>query len=204
MIVIIDYDAGNIGSLKNMLKKLGHDSHLTSDIALISAASKVILPGVGSFDYGMMKLHDLGLIATLNKKKEEGTPILGVCLGAQLMCHSSEEGKMEGLKWIDAKVLKFPNQIDNRKLLVPHMGWDKVKSRKSSNLFNGLSPDSRFYFVHSYYINCMQEFDSLSKNQYGISFDSAFERDNILGVQFHPEKSHKFGNQLLKNFLERY
>lgn len=204
MLVIIDYDAGNIGSLKNMLKKLGQDSHLTSDIEDINKATKLILPGVGSFDYGMHKLHELGIIETLDKKKEEGTPILGICLGAQLMCNSSEEGEMEGLKWVNAKVIKFPNQVNNRKLLVPHMGWDKVKASKQSRLFDELAPESRFYFVHSYYIKCATEEDILAQNKNGVIFDSAFERDNTIGVQFHPEKSHKFGKQLLKNFIEKY
>lgn len=204
MLVIIDYDAGNIGSLRNMLKKLGQDTHLTSDIQDINKATKLILPGVGSFDYGMRKLHELGIIETLNKKKEEGTPILGICLGAQLMCNSSEEGGMEGLKWVNAKVIKFPNQVNNKKLLVPHMGWDKVNASKQSRLFAELTSESRFYFVHSYYIQCASEEDILAQNKNGVIFDSAFERDNTVGVQFHPEKSHKFGKQLLENFIEKY
>ncbi|MFZ6009544.1 MAG: imidazole glycerol phosphate synthase subunit HisH [Bacteroidota bacterium] len=204
MIVIIDYDAGNIGSLKNMLKKLGHDSQLTSDVSTIEAAEKIILPGVGSFDHGMSKLHDLGLSEVLNKKKDAGTPILGICLGAQLMCLSSEEGKMEGLKWINANVVRFPGIVDSKKLLVPHIGWDEVQSQKESRLFDSMPNAARFYFVHSYHIRCNVEMDSLAQNRYGVLYDSAFEKANVVGVQFHPEKSHRYGKQLLQNFVENY
>jgi imidazole glycerol-phosphate synthase subunit HisH len=204
MIVIIDYDAGNVGSLKNMIKKLGHEAHLTSDISTIEKAEKIILPGVGAFDHGMSKLNELGIITALNKKKDEGTPVLGICLGAQLMCQSSEEGSLEGLKWIEAKVIKFPNQVDQRKLLVPHIGWDKVRSYKASRLFSEMPDDARFYFVHSFHIHCSQQPDRLAQNNYGVPYDSAFEKGNVLGVQFHPEKSHKFGRLLLKNFIEKY
>lgn len=204
MIAIIDYDAGNIGSLINMIKRLGYNSYPTSDPSIIEKAGKLILPGVGAFDYGMGKLQELGLLDILNRKKNDGTPILGICLGAQLMCQSSEEGKMKGLGWIEAKVVKFPNQIANRKLLVPHIGWDKVKAYKESRLFSELPSEARFYFVHSFHMNCLHENEKLAQNFYGVPYESAFEKDNIIGVQFHPEKSHKFGKQLLKNFIEKY
>lgn len=204
MIAIIDYDAGNIGSLINMIKRLGHDSYLTSDPSTINEASKLILPGVGAFDYGMGKLQELGLLDVLNKKQKDRTPILGICLGAQLMCQSSEEGKMNGLSWIEAKVVKFPSQTADRKLPVPHIGWDRVNAYKQSPLFSELPSDARFYFVHSFHINCLHENEILAQNFYGVPYESAFEKDNIIGVQFHPEKSHKFGKQLLKNFIEKY
>lgn len=205
MVVIIDYHAGNIGSIANMLKKLGVQPVITSERGLVEKAEKIILPGVGSFDYGMSKLNELQLLEVLSEKVlMRKTPILGICLGAQLMCSKSEEGVLPGLGWIDATVKKFLSQVNGIKYPVPHMGWDKTATAKSSNLLRGLDDHPRFYFVHSYYISCSVQSDSLLKNEYGVTFDSAFERNNILGVQFHPEKSHKFGKQLLKNFLELY
>jgi glutamine amidotransferase len=204
MIAVVDYQAGNIGSIQNMLKKIGHDSVITSDPETIAKADKVILPGVGAFDYGMHNLHKMNLIPVLEEKRKSKTPILGICLGAQLMCNSSEEGKEKGLGWIEGEVLRFKNLVENKKLLVPHMGWDNVAPTKESRLFTGMPSNPRFYFVHSYYINCANKKDQLIQNRYGNYFDSAFERENIVGVQFHPEKSHKFGKQLLKNFIECY
>lgn len=204
MITIVDYDCGNLGSIRNMLLRLGHKALITSDPSKIEEAEKIILPGVGSFDYGMSTLRELGLVDLLSRKKDSKTPILGICLGAQLMCLGSEEGKLAGLGWIDASVIRFPARLDDKKFLVPHIGWDIVSPLKPSRLMSELQQDPRFYFVHSYYIKCNVEQDRLISNSYSAPFDSAFERDNILGVQFHPEKSHKFGQQLLKNFVEKY
>jgi glutamine amidotransferase len=204
MIAIVDYQAGNIGSIQNMLKKLGAEATITDNPDLIREASKIILPGVGAFDYGITKLKESGIIDVLHDRKEAGTPILGICLGAQLMCHKSEEGVLPGLGWIDANVIKFPMQVDNQKYPVPHIGWDQVTPAKNSRLFDGLPEESRFYFVHSFYIDCHQPTDRLARNQYSASFDAAFESGNIAGVQFHPEKSHKFGFMLLKNFVEKF
>jgi glutamine amidotransferase len=204
MITIIDYHAGNIGSIKNMLQKLGLPSIISSFAADIEKASHIILPGVGSFDYGMTKLNELGILSVLNEKVlKERTPVLGICLGAQLMCSSSEEGKLSGLNWIDGSVRKFPSHKLEKKFYVPLIGWDYVSLQKQSRLFHGL-PDSRFYFVHSYYIECVEKQDVLCTSTYSVEFDSAFEKGNILGVQFHPEKSHSFGKKLLKNFIEQY
>lgn len=204
MIAIVDYEAGNIGSIQNMLKKLGAKSTITHDPEVIRNASKIILPGVGAFDYGITKLKASGITEVLHERKQSGTPILGVCLGAQLMCRDSEEGVLPGLAWIDAKVIKFPTTVGERKYQVPHIGWDSVIPVKKSVLFEGLPDASRFYFVHSYYIKCHRDTDRLARNEYSTAFDAAFEFENIAGVQFHPEKSHKFGFLLLKNFVEKF
>jgi glutamine amidotransferase len=202
MVAIIDYQAGNIGSIQNMLRKIGVDSAITADTGVIEGADHIILPGVGAFDYGMQKLSDLNLLEILKKKVlEEKTPILGICLGAQLMCNSSEEGKLPGLGWINAEVKKFPTQADGRFFRVPHMGWDIVKPAKNSSVLKGLPEPSRFYFVHSFYIACHKPEDKLLVNEYAVPYDSAFERENIVGVQFHPEKSHTFGKLFLTNFI---
>jgi imidazole glycerol-phosphate synthase subunit HisH len=204
MIAIVDYQAGNIGSIQNMLKKLGAEAVITSSPEVIRHANKIILPGVGAFDYGITKLQASGITEVLHETKKAGAPILGICLGAQLMCHRSEEGVLPGLGWLDANVIKFPSQVDGQKYQVPHIGWDHVMPAKPSRLFNGLPEMLRFYFVHSFYIDCHRSADRLARNQYGVPFDAAFEFENIAGVQFHPEKSHKFGFMLLKNFIEKF
>lgn len=205
MTAIIDYHAGNIASVQNMLKKIGVQAILTNDVAVIRSAQRIILPGVGSFDFGMSKLKELALLETLHERvRLQKIPCLGICLGAQLMCSKSEEGRLAGLGWISAEVRKFPTQNNGTKYAVPHMGWDVVGATKPSNLLTGLGADPRFYFVHSYFIKCNDRNDVLFTNEYSVPFDSAFERDNIVGVQFHPEKSHKFGKTFLKNFIERF
>lgn len=205
MVVIVDYDAGNIGSIRNMLRRIGSNSKIASDPDAIDSATHIILPDVGSFDFGMQKLNELQILEVLKKKTLlEKIPTLGICLGAQLMCSRSEEGVLPGLGWVEAEVKKFPVQINGNRFKVPHMGWDYVKEAKESRLTYSLPQPARFYFVHSYYIDCKAEKDKLLRNEYGVEFDSAFEKDNILGVQFHPEKSHQFGMELLKNFIEQY
>ena len=201
MTVIIDYGLGNLGSIANMIKKVGHKCIITSELEEIKKASKLILPGVGSFDNGMKSLKELGMIEVLNQKiLIEKTPILGICLGMQLMTQSSEEGKLSGLGWIDAKTKKFVS--DTHK--IPHMGWNIIKHQKESKLFDECKSEKRFYFVHSYCVSCNNQEDILANTNYTQDFVSSFEKENIIGVQFHPEKSHKFGMQLLKNFVERY
>ena len=205
MIVIVDYKTGNIGSIQNMLKKIGHPSIISNEVESIKAAKKLILPGVGSFDYGMRKLRELNLLDALNERVlTDKIPILGICLGAQLCCMSSEEGTEQGLGWVDATVKKFSTQKENKKYFVPHMGWDHVQPLKESKLFIELESEARFYFVHSYSIHCANQQDVLTRNSYSFTYDSAFEKGNIIGVQFHPEKSHKFGKHLLRNFIENY
>ena len=204
MIVIVDYGLGNLGSIRNILRKIGYESEISSDIRIIEQASKIILPGVGSFDTGMSKLNDLELVPMLNKKAcHDKTPILGICLGAQLMCKSSEEGEQPGLGWFDAEVLAFKGRFGNdRELSVPNMGWLEVSVNKHNPLTKNLPPAPRFYFVHSYFLAPNQKEDILMSSEYGINYTSAIHRENIYGVQFHPEKSHKYGFHLLKNFAE--
>ena len=204
MITIIDYNTGNLGSIQNILRKIGEDSVITSDIDEIASASKIILPGVGAFDTGMKNLTDLGLVDILNKKVvSEKIPVLGICLGMQLLSNGSEEGMYKGLGWIDAKTVRF-RFVDTAEYKIPHMGWNFIKQQKESKLFSGMFTDPRFYFVHSYYFKANDPSDILTSTDYEIEFTSAIERGNILGVQFHPDKSHKFGMKLLKNFVDFY
>lgn len=202
MITIIDYQVGNLTSIKNMLKKIGSDSIITSDTEQIANGEKFILPGVGSFEYGIEKLKNMSFFQELEKKiLVEKKPILGVCLGAQLLFQNSEEGNNpKGLCWLEGEVVKFNITKMEKKQNVPHMGWNTVESQKRSVLLNNFEANARFYFVHSYHIICRNREDELLKTYYGYPFVSAVERENIIGVQFHPEKSHRFGLELYKNF----
>jgi glutamine amidotransferase len=204
MVHIVDYKTGNLGSIQNMLKKIGEKSIISSDIDELKAAEKIILPGVGAFGKGIKSLKELNLWDTLNNKVlVDKTPVLGICLGAQLMTKGSEESDETGLGWVDANTYRF--KIDKEsKHKVPHMGWNRVEPMKASKLFEGMYEDARFYFVHSYHMTFNNLDQALFKTNYAYDFHSGFEKDNILGVQFHPEKSHKFGMKLLKNFVENY
>jgi len=204
MIVIINYGLGNLGSHQNMLKKIGaKDVVISSDTEVINKADKLILPGVGSFNNGIKKLKELNIIETLNKKVLiDKTPILGICLGMQLMCNSSEEGDSQGLSWINTEVKKFNKIYDNKEYKIPHMGWNTVEIKKETVLFdNSDDSEKRFYFVHSYYVPEVSDCDIITKTNYGIDFVSCFQKNNIFGAQFHPEKSHKFGMNFYKNFI---
>lgn len=204
MITIINYNMGNLASISNMIKKIGRQSIITSDIEDIKKASKIILPGVGAFDNAIKNLRNLNLVNAIKEKALlEKVPILGICLGMQILTKGSEEGELEGLGFINGFTKKF--KFDNNYLKVPHMGWNTVKLLKQSRLFSGMeNQENRFYFVHSYAVECYQTEDILTTTFYGYEFVSCFEKDNIIGVQFHPEKSHRFGMQLLKNFVENY
>jgi glutamine amidotransferase len=204
MIVIIDYNLGNVNSIANMIKKIGYKCIITSNPHEISQADKIILPGVGAFDYGIQNLKKLNIYNIIIKKViEEKTPILGICLGMQLLTDGSEEGIEKGFGFVKGYAKKF--QFSDNNLKVPHMGWNTVKITKKSKLFYVMeNQENRFYFVHSYAVECFDEEDILTLTSYGYDFVSAFEKNNIIGVQFHPEKSHKFGMQLLKNFIEKY
>ncbi|HEX5731483.1 MAG TPA: imidazole glycerol phosphate synthase subunit HisH [Blastocatellia bacterium] len=205
MITIIDYKTGNLASIANMLKKIGCPSVITSSAEEIDRANKLILPGVGAFDTGMRNLIALGLLEVLNRKVlEDRVPILGICLGMQLFVGESEEGELPGLGWIEGSVVKFKPELSEKKLKVPHMSWNHTALRKESRLFDEMYDEPRFYFVHSFHVQLNREEDILAETGYGYWFTSALERSNIGGVQFHPEKSHKFGMKLLKNFAEKY
>lgn len=202
MITIVDYRMGNLGSISNMLKKIGVQALITSDPEAIATASKLILPGVGAFDAGMENLERTGLVPLLNERVLQAhVPTLGICLGMQLMTRSSEEGQRPGLGWIDARALRF--RPSDPSLKVPHMGWNRVKPTRDSALTDSLPDEPRFYFVHSYYVQCSNPDDVLLTTSYGQDFHSAFRHGNVWGVQFHPEKSHKFGMSLLRNFAQR-
>jgi glutamine amidotransferase len=201
-IAIVDYGSGNFGSIKNMVKKTGFSAHITSDAGSILKADKIILPGVGSFNQAMMNIEKLCLREVLEEKVIRGrTPLLGICLGMQILAERSEEGDKSGLGWIDADVVKFiPSE--SASIRVPHMGWNVVTERAPNLLFSGLAEEKRFYFVHSYYMVCRNDKDVVATTNHGTTFTCAIQRGNIYAVQFHPEKSHKFGMTLLKNFIE--
>lgn len=209
MITVVDYGMGNLGSIQNMFKKkIKVDCEVTSDLDKIRAAKKLLLPGVGAFDRAMDRISQGSLRDVLDLKVlQEKTPILGICLGMQLLTNGSDEGQLPGLGWIDAYTHRFSFEKADR-LKVPHMGWNEVQISQESSLTKGLSelivtPDNpRFYFVHSYYVKVKKQSNSILKTRYGHEFDSAIQKDNIYGAQFHPEKSHKFGVQLFKNFAE--
>lgn len=202
MTTVIDYGMGNLGSIVNMGRKAGGSFTVSADPAVIAQADKLILPGVGSFDHGMTKLRERGLIPVLNQQVlERKIPILGICLGVQLFTRGSEEGVLPGLGWIAGDTIRFKRAVEPSTLKVPHMGWNFIEPAKADPLLRDLPPEPRFYFVHSYHLVCDDATDVLTWTQYGQRFASAVQRGNIWGTQFHPEKSHKFGLALLKNFL---
>jgi glutamine amidotransferase len=199
MIVIVDYGMGNLGSIVNMFKKVGAKAVISGDPEVIATAPKLLLPGVGSFDRAMERIDALGMKSVLDEQALViKKPILGICLGMQLLTRGSEEGKLPGLGWIPADTKKFPSLPGLR---IPHMGWNRVEPTTSSPLTHSLLDESRFYFVHSYCVQVDNQSNSILKCHYGISFDAAIQQDNIFGAQFHPEKSHKFGMQIFKNFV---
>ena len=203
MIVIIDYKMGNLGSILNMLKKIGVQSIVSSLPEDILQADKLILPGVGAFDNGMANLKESSLLSVLNEKVlAKKTPILGICLGMQLLTRRSAEGRLEGLGWVEADTVRFRFGKEESTLKIPHMGWNTVMFKTGSVLSSELEDEARFYFVHSFHVVCDREENVAGKTFYGYEFSSAIQNGNIIGVQFHPEKSHKYGLRLLKNFVE--
>ncbi|MCR9195464.1 imidazole glycerol phosphate synthase subunit HisH [Oceaniradius stylonematis] len=201
MIAIIDYDIGNLAAVANMLRRVGHDSVITADSDEIAAADRIILPGNGHFNTCMRNIRASGLIPLIEERVlGGGVPLLGICVGAQMLGHGSEEGDEPGLGWFDMNVRRFP-RIEG--LRVPHMGWNEVAMPEPEHpLVAGLEDDTRFYFVHSYHLDPGQGVTTLMAANYGIDFAAAVVRDNVCGVQFHPEKSHRFGKQLMSNFAE--
>ncbi|KMT52511.1 imidazole glycerol phosphate synthase subunit HisH [Pseudomonas fildesensis] len=200
MIVIVDYDIGNVAAVSNMLMRLGIRSLITSDKKEIEKASKIILPGNGSFDACMKNLKASGLIGLLEDKVlEQHTPLLGICVGAQMLGNSSSEGNEEGLGWLEMEVKKLPDIEDLR---VPHMGWNDVSAVAGTThyLTNDIESDARFYFVHSYFMQPADPGNIILTAKYGLEFAAGVAHGNICGVQFHPEKSHRFGKRLLNSF----
>jgi glutamine amidotransferase len=202
MITLIDYGAGNIGSVLNMIKHVGGSAEVTRDAQGVLGARKILLPGVGSFDNAMMRLDNLGLIDPLKERAAQGTPFLGICLGMQLLANRSEEGKLEGLGLISGQVRRFQFVGKDASLKIPHMGWNRASPAKDHPLIFGLGDDARFYFVHSFFFECEDPDNILLRSSYGGAFTSGVQRGNVMGVQFHPEKSHRYGVQLIKNFVE--
>ena len=203
MIAVLKYGIGNIASILNMIKKAGGDAVHTSSLDEIANADKLVLPGMGSFDVGMSNLKEAGLLEILEDKVfKERVPILGICLGMQLMTKGSEEGKKKGLGWVDAQATKFIFDGSQQNLKIPHMGWNIVNVVNDGALFKEMHPKSRFYFAHSYYISCNNPKDVTTTTPYGVDFVSSFQVDNIMGTQFHPEKSVRYGLKLMKNFVE--
>jgi imidazole glycerol-phosphate synthase subunit HisH len=201
MIVIVDYGMGNLGSIKNMFKHLRVEAAVSADPEVIASADKLVLPGVGHFDHGMRQIKERGLREVLDRRAlQDKIPVLGICLGMQLLLESSEEGAEAGLGWVKGRVVRFDAARAAGKIRVPHMGWNVAKPIKESPLTDGLGSDPRFYFVHSFHAADSAPADALLITPYGYEFVSGLQSANLYGVQFHPEKSHRFGLRLLQNF----
>lgn len=201
-ITIVDYGMGNLHSVRRKLERVGARTIVTSSPQAIAAADKLVLPGVGHFQRAMENLRELRLVDALNEARARQVPILGICLGMQLMARRSEEGGVDGLAWVDADVVRF-KVTDTVRHKVPHMGWNRVAIQRESALLRDLPPDGEFYFVHSYHMVCDADADRivLCRTDYAYPFTSAIQQDNVLGVQFHPEKSHAAGERVLANFM---
>jgi glutamine amidotransferase len=203
MIAIIDYGVGNIKAFANIYKRIGLDVKIAQNASDLKGATKLILPGVGHFDYAMERFAHSGMMETSNELVlEKKVPVVGICVGMQMLAKSSDEGDLPGLGWIDATVKKFDPSLLKQSTRLPHMGWNDVLPIKTNPLLKNLESQARFYFLHSYYFDCNQPNDCIAVADYGINFTCAVNHEHIYGVQFHPEKSHHFGIQLLKNFSE--
>jgi len=201
MITIINYGLGNIRAFVNVYERLNIKIKIAEKACDLKSASKIILPGVGAFDYAMNKLNESGMRDELEKLViEYKIPVLGICVGMQIMASSSEEGKQSGLCWIDGHVKLFDTTLIPYQTKLPHMGWNDMKSVIGNRLTSDLGSDPRFYFLHSYHFVCNNESDIVATTQYGTTYPSVINRDNIYGIQFHPEKSHANGIKVLSNF----
>ena len=201
MITLIDYGVGNIFAFQNVYKRLNIPTKIAKRKEDLANAKKLILPGVGSFDYAMAQLNASGMREKLDELVlEKKVPVIGICVGMQIMGNRSDEGKLEGLKWIDSEILKFDENLIQQRTKLPHMGWNDVAPINNHPLFIGLEKEAIFYFLHSFYFKCKNETESIAVSNYGIFFSSAVHRENIYGIQFHPEKSHQYGEKLLHNF----
>lgn len=202
MIGIIDYGLGNVKAFANVYKMLDIPAIIVTKPHELIKVSRVIMPGVGAFDHAMKCLQDSGMREMLDEiVLHKRVPVLGICVGMQMLTNSSEEGVSPGLKWINGDVKKIDSSF-NKSIYVPHMGWNDVKPLNNNDLFRGLSDDVRFYFLHSYYVHCQRNEDVIAVTNYGVEFACAVNHENVFGVQFHPEKSHQYGIKLLKNFSE--
>ncbi len=198
-VIVVNYGLGNLASVCNMLNKVGADASISSCSKEILSSNKIILPGVGHFDHGMKMLKKYDLISPLNTfALEMKKPVLGICLGAQMLGHGSEEGVLPGLGWIGMECKKLP---PHSTLRVPHMGWNQIKITQNSKILTKVVPNSRYYFVHSYYMKCKNFENSAALTNHGIDFSSVVVKDNICGTQFHPEKSLKHGMELFESFV---
>jgi glutamine amidotransferase len=203
MITIIDYGVGNIFAFQNVYKRLNISSRIAKCIDDLKEVDKLILPGVGHFDYAMSQLNNSGMRERLDELVlVEKKPVIGICVGMQMMARNSDEGTLDGLAWIDAIVKKFDESTINQHTKLPHMGWNDVKAIDNHILFNGLENEAIFYFLHSFYFDCKDQNHVISTTDYGINFASSVQKDNIYGIQFHPEKSHSNGEKLLENFAK--
>ncbi len=203
MITIIDYGLGNISAFQNVYKRLDIPTKIAKSVEDLQDVEKLILPGVGAFDYAMSQLNNSGMRERLDELVlKQKIPVIGICVGMQIMGNKSDEGQLEGLKWIDANVRKFDESTIHQRTKLPHMGWNDVYPKNNHPLFEGLEKDAIFYFLHSYYFECKNEEDILANSDYGVLFASAAHHDNIFGIQFHPEKSHQYGERLLHNFAK--
>lgn len=199
-VAIVDYGMGNLRSVQNAITHLGFSSDIVCVPEKLIHYNKIILPGVGAFGQAIRCLEDSGMSESLDERKNNGAQILGICLGMQLMCKSSEENGIHlGLSWFDAEVKRFPDLKD---LHIPHVGWNSVMFEKNDAIFKNLESGEDAYFVHSYHVACKDSNDMLATTQYGVEFTSMIQRDNLRGIQFHPEKSQEFGLRLIKNYLE--
>ncbi len=203
MITIINYGAGNISAIANIYDRLNIPFAVAYTPSEVNSAEKIILPGVGAFDETISMLDESGFRSILDKRVlEDGVPVLGICVGMQILAKKSEEGKLRGLGWINGEVKKIDKSLLTEKPKVPHLGWNSIQVMKENNLFENINADDGFYFLHSFYFECSDEKDVLSKTFYGKDFASSVNHKNIYGVQFHPEKSHHNGISLLKNFAK--
>jgi glutamine amidotransferase len=201
MITLIDYGVGNIFAFQNVYKRLDIPTKIAKSTKDLMDAQKLILPGVGSFDYAMNRLNNSGMREKLDELVlEQKIPVIGICVGMQMMGNRSDEGSEKGLKWIDGDILKFDEKLIQHRTKLPHMGWNDVTPVRNHPLFDGLEKEAIFYFLHSFYFKCNNPSDSIAISDYGVSFSSAVYKDNIYGIQFHPEKSHQYGEKLLHNF----
>ena len=203
MIALVDYGLGNIQAFANIYNRLNLPVTIAGSAEILARAEKVILPGVGAFDWAMTRLNESGMRDTLDELVlGRKAPVLGICVGMQMMARRSDEGVLPGLGWIDAEVRKFDMANSNQQTRLPHMGWNDVEAREFGDIFRGMEEGSQFYFLHSYYFAPAREQDVLGRTNYNGSFASAARAGNVFGVQFHSEKSHLWGVQLLKNFAE--